>query len=216
MNRRDFLKLSAMFSAVLIVPSLDADIIPTKNYNLKKRIKREFERAEEHVGVDWREYSIVINGDEQELYLGRKNFFGKYRIVKTYDISTGFYGFSNEYKSKVTPTGLHRIDKKIGDGADIGTLFEKEASTGKIVEISTDKKRGRGVMVTRLLRLEGLFDENKTTAWRGIYIHGTNREGLLGTPASDGCIRMNNEDVIELYDKVKTGTPVNIFERIIP
>lgn len=39
-------------------------------------------------------------------------------------------------------------------------------------------------------------------------IHGTNRRDSIGTRASYGCIRMYNEDVVELYDRVSIGTPV--------
>ncbi|TBW40102.1 L,D-transpeptidase [Siculibacillus lacustris] len=39
-------------------------------------------------------------------------------------------------------------------------------------------------------------------------IHGTNRRDSIGTRASYGCIRMFNEDVVDLYDKVRIGTPV--------
>lgn len=39
-------------------------------------------------------------------------------------------------------------------------------------------------------------------------IHGTNRPGLIGTFASYGCIRMHNQDVIDLFERVSIGTPV--------
>ena len=41
-----------------------------------------------------------------------------------------------------------------------------------------------------------------------IAIHGTNRPSSIGTAASYGCIRMNNADVIDLFDRVGVGTPV--------
>ena len=41
-----------------------------------------------------------------------------------------------------------------------------------------------------------------------IAIHGTNRPASIGTAASYGCIRMNNADVIDLFDRVGVGTPV--------
>ena len=47
---------------------------------------------------------------------------------------------------------------------------------------------------------------------RYIYIHGTNEEHKIGTPVSHGCIRMKNADVIDLFDQVEAGTPVNISE----
>jgi len=46
---------------------------------------------------------------------------------------------------------------------------------------------------------------------RYIYIHGTAEEGLLGQPASDGCIRMYNTEVIELFNLVVEGTQVWIY-----
>nr|WP_238183054.1 L,D-transpeptidase [Methylobacterium trifolii] len=39
-------------------------------------------------------------------------------------------------------------------------------------------------------------------------IHGTNRPGSVGTWASYGCIRMYNQDVVDLYDRVDVGTRV--------
>ena len=47
---------------------------------------------------------------------------------------------------------------------------------------------------------------------RFIYIHGTNEEGLIGVPASHGCIRMRNADVLEVFDLVAVGTLVEIYE----
>jgi lipoprotein-anchoring transpeptidase ErfK/SrfK len=41
-----------------------------------------------------------------------------------------------------------------------------------------------------------------------IAIHGTNRPKSIGTFASYGCIRMLNEDILDLYDQVSVGTPV--------
>ena len=43
-------------------------------------------------------------------------------------------------------------------------------------------------------------------------IHGTNSPGSIGTAASSGCIRMMNADVIELYDKVKIGARVYVYQ----
>jgi lipoprotein-anchoring transpeptidase ErfK/SrfK len=45
---------------------------------------------------------------------------------------------------------------------------------------------------------------------RGIMIHGTPEEGLIGTPTSHGCIRMKNQDIINLFDKIDTNTKVII------
>lgn len=42
-------------------------------------------------------------------------------------------------------------------------------------------------------------------------IHGTNRRESIGTKASYGCIRMYNEDVVELFDRVGVGTRVVVL-----
>ena len=65
-------------------------------------------------------------------------------------------------------------------------------------------------MLTRILRLHGLDPENANSMERYIYIHGTNHEDLLGQPASCGCIRMGNKDVIDLYARIEEGTRVVI------
>lgn len=46
--------------------------------------------------------------------------------------------------------------------------------------------------------------------WGGYGIHGTDNPSSIGQAASHGCVRMYNEDVIELYNQVPIGTPVRI------
>jgi lipoprotein-anchoring transpeptidase ErfK/SrfK len=43
-----------------------------------------------------------------------------------------------------------------------------------------------------------------------IAIHGTNARGSVGKEASNGCIRLYNEDIVRLRDLAPTGTPVEI------
>ncbi|MBR4905007.1 MAG: L,D-transpeptidase [Selenomonadaceae bacterium] len=56
--------------------------------------------------------------------------------------------------------------------------------------------------------------------WMQIYgnygIHGTNRPDSIGYYVSNGCIRMNERDVEELFDAVEVGTPVEItYNRVV-
>ncbi|BAT61574.1 putative L,D-transpeptidase YnhG precursor [Variibacter gotjawalensis] len=53
-----------------------------------------------------------------------------------------------------------------------------------------------------------LYQGNKDTLFR---IHGTNQPEYIGEAISSGCIRMTNEDVIDLYERVKTGTTVVVL-----
>lgn len=48
--------------------------------------------------------------------------------------------------------------------------------------------------------------------WTGIAIHGTHDRSSIGTLASEGCIRLHNEDITELKALVEVGTPVIIQE----
>jgi lipoprotein-anchoring transpeptidase ErfK/SrfK len=53
-----------------------------------------------------------------------------------------------------------------------------------------------------------LYEGNKDTLYR---IHGTNQPEYIGQAISSGCIRMTNEDVIDLYSRVKPGTVVVVL-----
>jgi lipoprotein-anchoring transpeptidase ErfK/SrfK len=53
-----------------------------------------------------------------------------------------------------------------------------------------------------------LYSGNKDTLYR---IHGTNQPELIGSAVSSGCIRMTNEDAIDLYNHVKVGTLVIVL-----
>ena len=53
-----------------------------------------------------------------------------------------------------------------------------------------------------------LYSDNKDTLYR---IHGTNQPEYIGHAISSGCIRMTNEDVIDLHNRVKIGTPVVVL-----
>ena len=53
-----------------------------------------------------------------------------------------------------------------------------------------------------------LFANNRDTLFR---IHGTNEPWSIGTAASSGCIRMLNEEVSDLYARVRIGTKVIVL-----
>lgn len=156
---------------------------------------------------------IYVSIKRQKLYLIENN-----KIIKKYIVSTAAKGIGNKEGSEQTPIGLHTIKKKIGDGTPLGGRFESRVYTGKTATIYSDTTRSLTDDVTsRILWLHG--EESGINKGRRvdsfkrlIYIHGTSEEGRLGTPASHGCIRMKNEDVIELYSLVEEGTPVLILK----
>ncbi len=126
--------------------------------------------------------------------------------TRCYVISTSRYGLGTEPGSNKTPTGCFRIAEKVGDGAPPGEIFVSRVPTGRFGEEGDEKDH----VQTRILWLDGLDPDNANTHSRYIYIHGTNAESQLGTPASHGCVRMSNLDVIDLYERVPVGTRVEI------
>lgn len=128
-------------------------------------------------------------------------------LLRRYAISTSKYGLGTEPGTNQTPLGRFQVAEKYGNGAPPGEIFVGRVATGRC---GTPEDPEDNVQ-TRILWLDGLDEANANTHERYIYIHGTNAEGLLGTPASHGCVRMSNLDVIDLYDLVPSGTPVEII-----
>lgn len=157
---------------------------------------------------------VVVRVDEQRLYLWEQG-----RVSEIYDVSTSEYGVGNEDGTFRTPTGLHRVARRIGDGAPAGTVFRARANTGQIAEILTGpgERSERDNITSRILWLEGLepgVNRGGTvdSFARYIYIHGTDEEGRIGTPASIGCVRMRNDEVIDLFPRLPEGSLVQILE----
>ena len=125
---------------------------------------------------------------------------------RTYAVSTSKFGLGTKEGSFKTPTGRFRIAQKIGAAESIDVAFKARVpKRPSAAELKSDD-----LVMSRILWLDGLENDNANTHSRYIYIHGTNHEELIGTPASHGCIRMKNADVAELFDLVEVGTPVVI------
>jgi lipoprotein-anchoring transpeptidase ErfK/SrfK len=151
-----------------------------------------------------------------DLRAQRLELFEGDALLAAWPVSTARKGAGEGEGSEQTPRGLHEIRAKIGAGAPEGAVFVGRRATG---EICTPERAaaepGRDWILTRVLWLRGLeVGRNRLGAVdsmrRYIYIHGTPDEAALGMPASHGCIRMRNSDVIDLFDRVDPGTPVEI------
>ena len=151
---------------------------------------------------------IRIIVSEQKLYHRRKT-----GVIRTYPISTASKGVGNVQGSLQTPLGKHRIYEKIGEHEPKNTVFIGREALGKY---TNDIKHMRDDWIlSRILWLEGLEQGvnrggEVDTRTRYIYIHGTDAEDLIGQPASHGCIRMCNDDVIDLFEHVEPGERVLI------
>ena len=107
-----------------------------------------------------------------------------------------------------TPLGNFRIAKKIGHDAEPGTIFKARVALGPDDPLPETED----LITSRILWLDGMDEENANTLERFIYIHGTKHEDKIGLPASHGCIRMRDDDVIELFELVDETTQVVIRE----
>ena len=154
-----------------------------------------------YVGVKRQELDLYLNGN---------------RII-SYPVSTSMHGAGTKAGSDMTPIGLHKIKGKFGSDVPIGGILKAKKYTGNIASIQTEAiETGEDAITTRILTLEGLENGiNKggelDSYGRHIYIHGTDEEGLIGQPASHGCVRMRNEDVIDLFNQVDKGLKVIIL-----
>lgn len=126
--------------------------------------------------------------------------------IASFPVSTSAYGTGCEEGSLKTPPGRFRVCQKIGDGAAPGAVFKGRVNTGQI----GGEDDPEDLVETRILWLDGLEERNANTRERYIYIHGTNHECEIGKPASHGCVRMRNDDVIALFNQVAEGAEVRI------
>ncbi|MBT8143884.1 MAG: L,D-transpeptidase [Gammaproteobacteria bacterium] len=140
------------------------------------------------------------------------------RLVARYPVSTAANGPGQKMDSLCTPLGGHVICARIGAGLPVNTVFVGRKPTGEIYTPALrDDDPGRDWILTRILWLSGLeTNRNRCgevdTRQRYIYIHGAPDEVPMGQPGSHGCVRMHNQDVIELFDRVAVGTRVDIVD----
>ena len=157
--------------------------------------------------------SIRISIPDQALVLCENG-----KPLKSYPVSTSKNGVGEKYGSFCTPRGRHVVRAKVGAGAPVNTVFVKRRPTGEIYDAGLgDRFPDRDWMLTRLLWLSGCergFNRlgDVDTMRRYIYIHGSPDTAIMGKPGSIGCIRMHNRDLLELFDLVEPGTPVEITE----
>ncbi len=140
------------------------------------------------------------------------------RPVKSYRVSTAARGLGEKNGSFQTPRGRHVIRAKIGAGAPPYAVFVERRPTGEIYTPELAARfPERDWILTRILWLSGcqpginrLGDVD--TMRRFIYIHGSPDSAVMGAPGSMGCIRMHTADILDLFDRVSAGTPVEIVE----
>lgn len=137
---------------------------------------------------------------------------------RNWPVSTARNGAGEQRDSECTPRGRHVVRARIGAGLPVGTVFVGRRPTGELWSPELARRHpGRDWILTRILWLSGLEPGRNRlgavdTMRRYIYIHGTPDDQPVGAPASHGCIRMRNADIVELFELVPAGTEVVIRE----
>ena len=173
----------------------------------------DFDLVENFVKKNQNSDLILINIDQQKLF-----FKTRFRTI-SFSISSSAFGTGNQMNSFQTPLGEHIVAEKIGEDLPLGAVLKGRKWTKEVViPIKDVIDIPEDVITSRILWLDGVeqginkggdVDSKK----RFIYIHGTAEEGLIGKPASLGCIRMKNKDVIKLFNRVKENTKVLIYSK---
>lgn len=134
----------------------------------------------------------------------------------TYSVSTGKNGVGELINSERTPRGWHQVFSVIGSDLPKNSVFVHRQWTG---EFFTDElaqaNPHRDWILTRIVQLDGIEigrnkGEDVDSLRRCIYIHGTPDSNPMGKPLSHGCIRMRNDDIIELVKWINSNTLVFI------
>lgn len=139
--------------------------------------------------------------------------------MRVYSVSTAKNGPGERRGSQCTPRGRHIVRAKVGAGMPLNTVFVGRRPTGEIWTPELGAQfPGRDWILTRILWLSGCepgFNRlgDVDTMRRYIYIHGSPDVLPMGRPGSIGCIRMRNAEIVELFDRVPAGTPVEIVDR---
>lgn len=135
-----------------------------------------------------------------------------------FPVSTAAAGAGCHQGSNATPLGRHLVRARIGDRLPPGAVFRGRRFHGEIYHPARAAEApGQDWILSRILWLGGLEPGRNQGAdvdsfRRFIYIHGTPDSEPMGEPASHGCIRMRNTDVIALFARVPVATPVTLVE----
>lgn len=161
----------------------------------------------------WGRPVLVVRGDQQRLYVWEPG-----HGVDVLPVSTAERGMGNRMGSEQTPLGLHRVAARIGDAVPLGGVLRARVPSGEIARILNGAAERSDVdrITSRILWLEGLEPGlnrggDVDSHARYIYIHGTDEEGRIGMPASHGCIRMGNQEIVALFPRVPLHSLVLIL-----
>lgn len=149
--------------------------------------------------------SVIVSVADQKMVLWQDGI-----ELARFPISTSRFGLGDRFGSYATPLGTLQVAEKIGRSVREGTVFKERRPTGEVLPPNAP---GRDPIVTRIIWLRGLEEQNHNSYKRFIYIHGTPEEKLLGQPVSWGCIRMASRDVVKVFEAIDVGARVEILNK---
>ena len=156
------------------------------------------------------EHLLFVSLKQQRMYHQKEG-----KTVKTYVISSSLNPPSCKHNSLGTPWGVHLVGEIIGVGQPKGMVFKGRLPINRCYWDCDTEMNMQNLITSRILRLVGLEvglnrGASVDSYERYIYIHGTNKESKLGSPASSGCIQVSNVDAINLASEIPQGSHVYI------
>lgn len=133
-------------------------------------------------------------------------------------VSTALAGAGEQQGSGCTPRGLHRVRACIGAGLDARAVLKGRRPTGEIWSANLAAAHPqRDWILGRILWLcgeeQGVNRGGQVDSQRRyIYLHGTPDDQPMGIPLSHGCIRLQPEAMVALFEQVTPGMKVLITE----
>ncbi len=159
---------------------------------------------------------VMIHLPSQQLYV-----FYDDQITANFCISSARNGPGELADSECTPRGWHEIAEIYGQNLKKNAVMVGRAWTGEIYDSRLAQEYPhRDWILSRILRLQGLEPGvnqggQVDTFSRLIYIHGTPDSEPMGVPRSHGCIRMRNDEIIQLTQWIKVGVRVFIDDNLV-
>jgi lipoprotein-anchoring transpeptidase ErfK/SrfK len=174
----------------LIPPAEAGEDFPVQSY--EANLPREFQRQQVTIGVNNPQGVIVVDPQNRHLYY----MLGGDQAIR-YGVGVGREGFAWSGNAVV---GMKR---KWPRWLPPESMVERDPHAQQWANGMpggpTNPLGARAIY---------LFANGYDTLYR---IHGTNEPTSIGKAMSSGCIRMLNEDVVDLFDRVKIGTPVKVL-----
>ncbi len=156
-------------------------------------------------------YHAIISISQQRLFIWRGDV-----CVFECAISSAAHGIGCVRDSGCTPIGRHYVRAAIGAGQHPLTVFKARRPTGDqwSSELAADNPN-RDWILGRILWLSGMESGinrggNVDTFRRYIYLHGSPDDGVMGVPASHGCIRLRVNDMLSVFEYLAYGSIVDI------